>query len=419
MRAAGRARRLAVGALLVTLAGAPGARAAEGAAEARPAGGAGSDAGAAQTSAPPPVAFFDAAGRPERATFEALVSEIERARGLAFVRRPELVSVPADSPERRALAEQARAREPLGADVVPERAADLAAVEADLANARVVVSGPATAPGPPGSSGPAGTPDRFALGLALARILDAQHYPRLAEAAPRVGGDAGVALRSLLRASTSLTVTRSWRAGSGPAPDPAELDLLRRPRLAGRIGSVPQFAPTSAWVVAALFLALREDREEAFRVPPLSTKQILSPPAYDASDRPLRLAGPAPEVSGCTLRRDESLGVLAMLVALTQNDGAVAGAALADWKGDRLLRFACADGAAPWIYVARLARADEAQGFASALDVLLPPELERPFGSAREGARIVAWSGLPGGPIRDFADGLEEIELRDLAQLAP
>jgi hypothetical protein len=350
---------------------------------------------AATPAAPPgaaPPSFLDERGEPVRAAFEALVAEIESARGLAFVRRPELVSVSADSPELGVLAAQAREREPFGSNAAPEPPADLPALEVDLERARVLVSGP---------------PDRFALGLALARILDAQHYPRLAAAAPGVRGDPGIALRSLLRASASATASRSWRPRSESPPALGELDLLRPARIEGRIGGVRQFAAGPAWIVAAVFLATRDDREEALRAPPLSTKQLLSPPAYEASDRPLRLTGPAPQVPGCELRSDESLGVLALLVAL------------AAWKGDRLLRYECEDGAAPWIYAARLAGADEAPAFAAALDALLPPELARPFGSARSGTRVVAWSGLPGAPIRDFADGLEEIELRDLAQLAP
>jgi len=369
--------------------------------EAAPASEAGPPA-AAPAAAPP--SFLDERGEPVREAFEALVVEIESARGLAFVRRPELVSVPADSPELGALAAQAREREPLGASAAPERSPDLPALEVDLERARVLVSGP---------------PDRFTLGLALARILDAQHYPRLAAAAPAVGGDPGIALRSLLRASASATTSRSWSPRSAAPLAVGELDLLRPARIEGRIGGVRQFAPATAWMVAALFLATRDDREEALRAPPLSTKQLLSPRAYEASDRALRLTGPAPQVPGCELQSDESLGVLAILVALSENAGAVPGPALAAWKGDRLLRFACEDGGAPWIYVARLARADEAPAFAAALDALLPPELARPFGSVRSGTRVVAWSGLPGAPIRDFADGLEEVELRDLAQLAP
>lgn len=367
------------------------------------AGAADEPAPAARPAPPAPTRFLDADGEPARAAFESLVGEIESARGLAFIRRPELVSVAPDAPELAALAEAQRAREPLAAAAPPPPPDALPAVLPDLDRSLVFVSG---------------EPDRFVLGLALARILDAQHHPRLTAAAPRLPGDPGVATRALLGASASLTASRSWPSVA-PAHAPTEAELLRHPRLEGRIGGIPQYGPGSSTLVAAIFLLGRHDREEAFRRPPLSTKQLLSPAAYDASDRPRWPAGPAPEVSGCTLRSDESVGVLAMLTALSESGGSVSGSALEAWQGDRLLRFGCRDGAAPWIYVARLARADEAAAFAAALDGLLPADLARPLGTARSERTVAAWSGLPGAAVRDFADGLGESELRDLAQLEP
>ena len=360
--------------------------------------------------APPPTPpaverpLADETGALAQDAFDALVEETEAARGLHFVRRPELVLLEPDAPERARLEADAKGLDPsVAGSAPPSKPAPGAPAPAyvDVDAARVYAAPP---------------PAPVSIRMALARLIDAQNYPRLVELAPRLRGDAGLAVRSLLAASVSATSSNSWRRTPFEGP---ELDLLGRPRIEGRVNGIPQFGGQTAWLVAAVFLAQRDDREEPFRKPPLSTKQLLSPHAYTGSDRPVRLVGPPPLVSGCELTSDESLGVFAMLAALSAVGGSAPGPALASWQGDRLLRFRCADGAKPWIYVAELARADEAPGFVAALDALLPSDLVRPLGTTRSGRRAAAWSGLPGAAVRDYAEGLEAAPVRELEQLLP
>jgi hypothetical protein len=246
-----------------------------------------------------------------------------------------------------------------------------------------------------------------ALREALARVLDAQAYPRLVAFAPGLSGDPGVALRALLAASAAAA------ADLGFPPAPAELPagILGREAI-----EIPPGESADRILVfaASLFLAAQADREKPFRVPPLSTKQLLSPPAYRAGERPLLLEGPALALRGCKPLGDESLGPGRLLAALAARGGSVPARLLAGWRGDRALRLRCEDGSEPWVYVAELADETAAEVFARRGEALLPEELSRPATAERLGRRVVFCHGLAVPGARDFAASLAARELRCL-----
>lgn len=340
--------------------------------------------------------LVDERGEHDRDAFEALVEAIEESRDLAFVRDPVLATVPEDDPELAELAQRLAAFAPIpGTKLASPRAVP------DLEAARVV----ATAP-----------PDPAAVGEALARILDEQHYPRLVAMAPTLPGDGGVAIRALLQASATLTAAGGWPR-SAAALEP--LEVLRSPTLGLYAGENARLEPSTVWSVASLFLLQREDREQAFRKAPLSTKQLLSSRAYEGSDRPLLLVGPAPPRAGCTVGGDESVGLAVLLLGAAARGAPVDGPALAGWKGDRLVRYACEDGSAPWIYVVELERPDQVAGFRALLPATLPVDPATPGGSADTARRLVAWYGVEPADAQAFAATLETREVRDPAQLLP
>jgi hypothetical protein len=170
---------------------------------------------------------------------------------------------------------------------------------------------------------------------------------------------------------------------------------------------------------AGLLLLALDDPETAFRSPPLSTKQLLSPAAYFASDRPTRLVGAPPLAAGCQVRDDASVGVLRLLVGLSHDHGSVAGESLAHWKGDRLLRLSCDDGRAPWIYVAEFAGESAPRDFEDEMAALLPSDLAPPAGAAILGRRVAAWSGLDAETATRFARSLASHEVKDFGEWLP
>jgi hypothetical protein len=167
-----------------------------------------------------------------------------------------------------------------------------------------------------------------------------------------------------------------------------------------------------------LLLAL-DDPETAFRSPPLSTKQLFSPAAYLASDRPIRLLGALPSLPGCKVVQDETFGVLRLLLGLSAAGASVRGESLGRWKGDRFVQLTCDDGRAPWIYVAQFSGETAPRDFEAELDALLPRNLARPVSSTILGPRISAWSGLDPELATAFARGLAPHEVHDFGEWLP
>ena len=350
--------------------------------------------------------------------FAALVESVERPRGLHFVRRPELVLIDPSSRELTALAEEARALSPIlnpeeskgshpGAEAGrpgPPHGSDAPRAVAfpDFGRAQVVATSP---------------PDAMEVRRALGRLLDAQQYPRLADAAPRLPGDAGIAIRALLAVSANAAASGSWfRNLHLPEADAP----LKRPTLEGTFKGQPVFDSAIAPLQAgALLLLALDDPETAFRRPPLSTKQLISPAAYLASDRPIRLVGRPPVPADCPILEDASVGVLRLLLGLSATGGSVAGETLASWKGDRLIQLACEDGRGPWIYVIEFARESAARDFEGRADALLPQHLARPTSSATLGRRVAAWSGMDPKVVTAFARALVSHEVHSFEEWLP
>ena len=361
----------------------------------------------------------DARGDADPGGFASLVHSVERARGLHFVRWPMLVVMDPSAPELAALERQARALIPLpeaegrrsspsGAqagktgtrDATPGLAA---AAFPDFERAEVIASPPLRAEG---------------VRRALGRLIDGQHYPRLVEAAPRLSGDGGIAVRALLAVSADATAAGSWFPGGLHLPE-AEAPL-NAARIEGVVRGKPAYDVTTGPLQSAGFFMLSLDvPERGFRSPPLSTKQLLSPGAYLASDRPIRLVGVPPLSAHCQVVEDESVGVLRLLIGLSRSGDSLSGESLARWKGDRLVRLSCDDGRAPWIYVAEFVGERAPRDFEDRMDALLPGDLARPLHSVTLARRIAAWSGLDAEAVTAFARTLGSHEVKDFSGWLP
>lgn len=345
------------------------------------------------TERPPDPALVDERGEADAEGFERLVAEAAQRRGLGFIRRPRLELLSEGDARLPALLRRDRDLEPC------PRAGEAAPVEpaagacfADLDFERVLCLAP---------------PDLGGARRALARILDAQNYPRLADAAVRARGDAGVALRSLFAASAD-------RPAAGPipaAPDAEPFELLD---LAAIDVEPSGGADDVCRALALAFLGAQRDPEAPFRAPPLSTKQLASPRAYRASERPHRLVGAAPEIEGCEIASDASVGVARLLVELSAEGGSIPGQALAGWAGDRGVLFDCADGRQPWLYVAELTDERFVAPFAQEGVRLLPGVFGGAAAVARLPRRVAAWHGVPASRARAFAASLESQERASL-----
>ncbi len=357
--------------------------------------------GSVRVTALPPPALVDERGRVDADAFAALVAAAEEQRGLGFIQRPTLELLAADDPRLPALRDAVRALQPC------PRAASAPSPP------RAGEGGAAPGAAPDGACFPdpglervlcLAPPDRDAASRALLRLLDAQNYPRLARAAPELRGDPGVAVRSLLAAS----VQREAMVGIAPAPGAAPYELLDQPALEVR----PQAAAADVCEAMALsFIAGQRDREAPFRAPPLSTKQLVSPRAWAAGERPLLLVGSPPELAGCRVVDDESVGVARLLVERLAKGGTIPGRSLASWAGDRGIRFDCADGRRPWIYVALVRDEAAAAPFAADVRDLLPAEFAGEPDTATFHRRVVLWSGLTASRARAFATTLRAQEL--------
>ena len=336
------------------------------------------------TPRPADPVLVDARGAPDANGFAALVAETERARGLHFVRFPTLELAAADD----------------------DRAAGWLAAEREALPCAPPAE-PSAAPAP-GSCFPAAgkagivciaPPELESARRALRGLLDAQAYPRLVRAAATLGGDAGLALRSLLAGSAAGSSADPTSVAREESADLLDLDPIAVER--------QEASPTACIGLGQHFLSALPDPEAAFRRPPLATKLLLSPRRYRAGEHPRRLTGAAPHVDGCSVESDESIGVARLLLTVLGLGNPVSGPMLASWQGDRAVRFTCEDGErAPWVYAAELADEAHAAAFAAALPGLLPRELRGPTEIRVAGARVAAAHGLGAAAAQRWAAGL-------------
>jgi len=326
------------------------------------------------------------------AAFEKMIARTEIVRGLRFLEHPTFEIVAASHPRLATLRADAAAREPIPNGSPSDTVGRVC--HPDFARARVICLAP---------------PDQTQICDALARLLDAQHYPELVASAPGLRDDPGVAVRSLLAASAAAT------AGSGLGPQPDDPpDLLAQEPIEIRAGETAKSALVFA---ATVLLASQRDREAPFRAPPLSTKQLMSVRAYAAAEPPRLLVGAPPALDGCRVARDGSVGVGRLLVALTPAGGELPNSFLAAWQGDRGVSFACARGARAWLYAVDFADDAAAGEFAPWIDALLPAAFARPIETRREGRRVVAWHGVPASVASAWGAALRSSELRSLQAL--
>ena len=347
---------------------------------------------------PPDPRLVDEHGDVDADGFAALVVAVEEERGLGFIQQPRLELLAPDDPRLPALRASALALEPC-----PRAEAT-----------SIAESAPAPI-GPRCFADPSldftlclAPPDLDAARRVLRRLLDAQNYPRLARAAPRLRGDPGVAIRAVLAASAAGAIRPSRERAAFGDTDP--IDVLDLPKIDVERQGQPGGSCTD---LGSAFLASQSDREAPFRTPPLSTLMLLRPKVYRASERPLLLVAKPMGVAGCEVDGDESLGVARILVELVAKGGSISGAALAGWRGDRALHFTCGDGEPPWIYVAELADAAHATEFAKAVPHLLPGALPGPAETQRIGRRIVIAHRIGSPQARAWAAALETRELLD------
>lgn len=317
--------------------------------------------------------------------FAALVAAVEAQRGLGFIQRPQLEVLEADDPRLPALRDAARALEPCPA-VATATAATEAPAEggcfADASLAFVLCTAP---------------PEIGSARHVLARLLDAQNYPRLAAAAPERRGDPGIALRAMLAASATARTT------AGADVELFDLDAIEVERRGD--------AGAGCVDLAAAFLASQSDPEAPFRRPPLSTKMLASPRTYRAGERPHQLLGTPLAIADCDVESDESYGVARILAGLLAHGGAVPGRALAGWQGDRAVHFVCKSGDTPWIYVAELADEAAAGQFATSVPRTLLGMGRGGVESQRLGRRVVVAHGIDAVRARTWAASLASHEL--------
>jgi hypothetical protein len=337
-------------------------------------------------------------GRPSAAApaprpFDLAVSEIETARGLRFLRTPHLESV--------------AGREAFQAVVATVAERISGACPGPAFGMREVT----TAFADPQADRVVATVDADALDLrvALAQLLDAQHYPELAKRAAHASGDRGIAERALLMASACAAA----QGGLGPTPSGDGGDPFAEPVLEI---DAPSPSDTALFRTPLLltteFLRRQTDREAPFRRPPRSTAELLIPGRWERGEGPVALVGAAPAITGCRVVRDESIGVFSLARAFLSRGGSVPRGAFVGWQGDRYVAFDCDEGDDPWVYVALFSRKRDAADFRGAAELLLPSELPRPLARRAEGRRVTAWHALDEARARAFSASLEAQTLR-------
>lgn len=355
------------------------------------------------THGPPPAAppaldegiVDDGIGATDPAVLDSWIQATEAARGLAFVRRPTLETFAPDAPAFEAL--RAAMPFPLERREGPWGSRPAERVAVDISRAHVAALRPV---------------DSDEVLLALAFLLDAQHYPRLIENAAGATGDVGRTLRGLLVAS-AIATARGGYALDPPDAEPLP-DFLAEERLEpnpamGPFGALPVFA-------AQVYLHAQQDREAAFRAPPVSSEQLLRPAQGHGADRPAWLAGAIAAPAGCEVASDESVGVWTLLYGLIQRGASAPARGLAAWTGDRLVRWRCEDERALWLYVAELDDEAGARAFAAIVPLLLPPDLEGDPILQRRGRRVSVSSGLTPAEADVIARSLRAVELRSAEQ---
>jgi hypothetical protein len=319
------------------------------------------------------------------------IARIEEARGLAFVQRPRVEVYDAEDPRLRALVAatplELEKRESLFATRPLEHTA------VDPTRERISTARPI---------------DEAELDVALAFLLDAQHAPRLVRIASSARGDAGLALQTLFAASALATAA----GGLGPPPEEPPADPLAGARIEPLPAEARALLGDRPLLAAQGFLRAQDDREEAFRRPPLSTEQILRPERWRRDDRPVWLAGAPPPVAGCALADDTSVGVFTLFLSLVDRGPGVPSRALSGWRGDRLLVWRCAGGPDRWLYAIEHDDEAGARAFAAVAETLLPPSLGAPDAVARAGRRVAVSSGLEPGVRDAFVASLRPRELR-------
>ena len=324
-------------------------------------------------------------------SFAATVHEVEAARGLSFLRPPSVERVTSEA--------FASARSALPHPIpiaCPGPGFRLRSVETAFANLdadRVIARTDA---------------DPVDVRVALAHLLDAQHYPALARDAARRPGDAGVAERALFEASACA----SAQGGLGPRPEGDAGDPFAEPILEVDAPSEAVVLLGTPILVATEFLRRQPDREAPFRSPPRSTADLLIAERWEHREAPLELVGAAPSEAGCEVVLDESVGLFALIRSFLGSGGRVPRGAFAGWRADRHVALDCGGGRKPWVYVAAFDRKRDAADFHDAADSILPAEWERPFEACALGRRVIAWHDLDGTRARAFGTGLDARPLR-------
>lgn len=328
---------------------------------------------------------------------DAWIARTESARGLAFIQRPQLDVVAADDASLRSLREAAAIPLVAPTGMIFTKPFERTAV--DPSRNRVVAAPPLA---------------EDEIRVALAFLLDAQHSPSLVADAERASGDVGIALRALVAASALATATGGLGAvPEGPLPDAFAEPLLETS--ADPDGDL--FGPVPV-LAAQGFLRALDDREAAFRAPPLSTEQVLRPQRWVESDRPAQLLGTPPRPPACTVARDESVGVYALARGFVQRGGRVPSQVFRAWHGDRGVAWRCDDGRLPWIYVVELDDVESARSFADAASLVLPTEWPAADGVGRRGRRVFAFHGVAPAEADAFATRLVAREIRHASDAA-
>lgn len=328
---------------------------------------------------------------------DAWIARTESARGLTFLRRPHLEGVAAGDASLALPRDGAAIALVAPSGMIFTKPFERTAV--DHSRDRVLAAPPLA---------------EDEVRVALAFLLDAQNYPSLVADAERAAGDAGVALRALVAASALATAA----GGLGPVPEGPLPDALAEPILEAPADPDGDLFGPIPVLAAQGFLRAIDDREAAFRAPPLSTEQILRPQRWVQGDRPAHLTGAAPVLPGCAIARDESVGVYALVRGFLQRGGSIPSQPLRAWQGDRVVAWHCDGGRFAWIYVAQLDDAESAHRFADAAALLLPTEWPAADGVGRRGRRAFAFHGVVPGDADAFAARLAPREIRRASDAA-
>jgi hypothetical protein len=332
------------------------------------------------------------------AAFEALARGIETTGGLQFRTAPRLVRRASDDPGVARLHEES---ERFGLEVTLPGFFQLRPVEnayADPEAGAVVI---------------VGTPDERDVKTALALLLGAQHYPDLYRLAAAATGDPGLTLRALFAAAARGAAD----GGLGEAQTEPMTEDLEESWIEVERGSKDVSPFRTPLLAATGYLQRQQDRDAAFRKPPLTTLDYLDARRGADAEPVHLLEGPAPAVAGCIVEGDESWGPFRMMRALLENGGRLPSTAIMGWRGDRLVTYACTDARHPWMYVADVSTSDAAEGLRSAGNAPLPGGLPKADHATRTRERVTLSSGVPASALAEVS-AWHETPLRDTTQIA-